>query len=1135
MSGDYSRHRFNPRNHYAGVKMQQGRVQLDADWNEWTDLIDRHARAETVDTFGVFPSAGIGGVAVVSPQTPDAFRIEASGGNLSIGPGRMYVDGLLAENFGDDNGPQNFDRVLAELSGQNPVSYMQQPYHPAPDNLPTGGPHLAYLEVWQREINHLQRPDLVEKAIGVDTTTRTQTVWQVRLLENISSSITCSSPDADLGLSWEEIITPSAGRLTSRDVGVPPDSDPCELPPSGGYRGLENQLYRIEIHHGGDIGDATFKWSRDNASVAASVVEVVSATKLKLASLGRDSVLRFNTGDWVEIVDDWYELSGAGGNPKQRIGEIRKVTVDDASQTISFSPALPASLIPAESGDNTLEKRHLRVIRWDQKGVVRDQADNVIVDLDAPGSQGLIPVPAAGTWVTLENGVQVRFDLDPAAGSFRCNDFWNIAARTVDASAEHLSEAPPQGIHRHYTRLALLTFPNGETDCRKHWPPDCDGGCCTVTVKPGDDIQAAIDSLSAIGGCVCIKTGLHEITNPLRIENSNIMMHAESAGARIRRNNGASVLQVESPKGATLENVTIQGVRFETVSDSNARDRHPLIMVFSNRCSNFRLEDCVLLPDRFNFVTGVWIGSLQGGSIERCEIGPLGLGIWVSSESTGLDVYDCNIYADYFDGVDAGSVGIWLEDAYKRSRIERNDIRNFMSGVYINRAQIGDPPVSGANGSTVIGNRIMRNSNVGGSDDNQHLFAIEYAASHGTVSDNILDYASAAYGGIRVTGRHVLIENNRLNSHLKGGSDGTGPLPLGIQLGYVTEDVAGPGDGGMICGNILKGTQDGIITVGAGRAKITSNQIEGGEAMARYGIATVNGDDIEIAENDSVRTAFALSLGNGENCSLTGNRADDGRLGVLAIQQAGLSVHGNRVTNQRNGGMMLASVAGPTSITENRIEACGFEGLGTLGATGILMMGAAGHVHIGSCEIIDTGVSPDQSQVKQPAYGIFGLYWLECLVQSNRVSYVNPALEQRNQKAEDRALWLIGFLDYQVTDNLRFGFAAQVLDNKFTGPGRSHLVEFQQQQLSDRAFLRFERITFSNNYCWHWSVAADDSAGTVSLHGHRAIVMGNHVKANTNIPSFNFNGMSGVYLGNDATGPVTGFSDFPTPSSNFNR
>jgi nitrous oxidase accessory protein NosD len=1135
MSGDYSRHRFNPRNHYAGVKMQQGRVQLDADWNEWTDLIDRRTRAETVDTFGVFPSAGIGGVAVVSPQTPEAFLIEVSGGGLSIGPGRMYVDGLLAENFGDENGPQSFDRVLTELHGQNPINYTQQVYHPAPDNLPTGGSHLAYLEVWQRETGHLQRPDLVEKAIGVDTTTRTQTVWQVRLLENIDSSITCSSPDSDLGEPWADIIAPSAGRLSSRDVGVPPDSDPCELPSSGGYRGLENQLYRIEIHNGGGLGEATFKWSRDNASVAASVVEVVSSTKLKLASLGRDSVLRFNTGDWVEIIDDWRELSGAGGNPQQRIGEIRKVTVDDASQTISFSPALPASLIPTETGDNTLEKRHLRVIRWDQKGVVRDHADNVIVDLDAPGSQGLIPVPAVDTWVTLENGVQVQFGRDPVTGNFRCNDYWNIATRTADASAEHLIEAPPQGVHRHYTRLALVTFPNDETDCRTHWPPEFDGGCCTITVKPGEDIQAAIDSLPAIGGCICIKTGLHQIIKPLRIENSNIVMHGESAGARIRRENGASVLVVESQKGATLENVTVQGIRFETSPDASAADPHPLVMVFSKRCSNFRLLDCALVPDKFSFVTGVWIGDLQRGSIERCEIGPLGMGIWVAADSTGLDVFDCNVYAAYFDGVDAGSIGIWLQDAYGQSRIERNDIGYFLSGVYVNRNPLDEPPDSQASGSTVSGNRIKRSSNAGGSGKDQHIFAIEFAASHGSVNDNTLAYSSPAYGGIRVTGRDVRVENNHLNSGFRAGADGAAQMPLGIQLGYVSEKITGRGDGGMICGNKLAGTQDGILTVGASHVKITCNQIDGGESRARYGVAATNGEDIDIAENESVRTAFALGLSNGENCNVTGNRVDDGNLGVLAIRQAGLSLHGNRITDQRNGGIMLVSLAGPTSIIENRIEACGFEGLGKSGAASILIMAAVGHVHIGACEIIDTGVSPDQSQVSQPAYGIFGLYLLECLVQGNRISYANPAQEQRNQKAEDRALWLIGWLDYLANDRVHFGFAAQVLDNKFSGPGRTHLVEFQQQELTDKAFLRFERVTFNNNYCWHWSVEADDSASTVSLHGYRAIVMGNHVKANTGIASFNFNNMSGIYLGNDATGPVFGFAEFPTPLNNFNR
>ena len=47
MSGDYSRKRFNPENHYQGVLRQQGRVDLDADWNEYVDLQDRHWRAET--------------------------------------------------------------------------------------------------------------------------------------------------------------------------------------------------------------------------------------------------------------------------------------------------------------------------------------------------------------------------------------------------------------------------------------------------------------------------------------------------------------------------------------------------------------------------------------------------------------------------------------------------------------------------------------------------------------------------------------------------------------------------------------------------------------------------------------------------------------------------------------------------------------------------------------------------------------------------------------------------------------------------------------------------------------------------------------------------------------------------------
>ena len=67
-----------------------------------------------------------------------------------------------------------------------PLPYNEQPYFPnvsvvAP--APTGGgPHLVYLDVWQREVTLLADGDLVEKAVGVDTTTRQQTVWQVKVL-----------------------------------------------------------------------------------------------------------------------------------------------------------------------------------------------------------------------------------------------------------------------------------------------------------------------------------------------------------------------------------------------------------------------------------------------------------------------------------------------------------------------------------------------------------------------------------------------------------------------------------------------------------------------------------------------------------------------------------------------------------------------------------------------------------------------------------------------------------------------------------------------------------------------------------------------------------------------------------------
>jgi len=152
MSGDYSRETFDPRRHYSGVLMQQGRVQLDADWNELIDILDRRRRAETVDTIGR---------CTVPKETPDGFRIQITAGKLTIGRGRLYADGLLAENHGLP--PREFDPVLGEERGTGAIPYEEQPYLPnaavvaPPPN--DGGPHLVYADVWQREVTPLQDPD----------------------------------------------------------------------------------------------------------------------------------------------------------------------------------------------------------------------------------------------------------------------------------------------------------------------------------------------------------------------------------------------------------------------------------------------------------------------------------------------------------------------------------------------------------------------------------------------------------------------------------------------------------------------------------------------------------------------------------------------------------------------------------------------------------------------------------------------------------------------------------------------------------------------------------------------------------------------------------------------------------------
>ncbi|WP_217995796.1 DUF6519 domain-containing protein, partial [Kribbia dieselivorans] len=509
MGADLSRMRFDPLRDLAGVVLQQGRLLLDADWNELVAIVDRRLRATVADLDSNGPQTGIQGVAVVPRTTPEAFKVTLTGGKLSLGRGRMYVDGLLAENHG--TGKRVFDPLLAEQRLDTDTPYEKQPYGPVPD-LPTAGTHLAYLDVWEREVTWVEQPDLVDVALGVDTTARTQTVWQVRLHEITAGAgaVTCTTADAGIP-GWAALIAPSPARLSVIADPATVDTDPCELPPSGGYRGRENQTYRIEIHDPGAAGMATFKWSRDNGSVVSPVVDVASdGLSLRPASLGRDEVLGFHKGDWVEVLDDRREF-------RRLAGQMRKVD-DIVDGRLVLTSALDADL---RLGATAADERHLRVRRWDQNGVVRTSTGATVVDLTPASAAGVIKVPTgASTRVVLENGITVA--LTAGGGEFRTGDHWIVAARTADASVEELVAAPPVGVHHHYARLGVLTFPDTESDCRTLWPPECEcegGGCsdCTVCVTPTSHasgaltIQAAVDQVTKTGGTVCLAAGRYPL------------------------------------------------------------------------------------------------------------------------------------------------------------------------------------------------------------------------------------------------------------------------------------------------------------------------------------------------------------------------------------------------------------------------------------------------------------------------------------------------------------------------------------------------------------------------------------------------------------------------------------------------
>ncbi len=477
MYGDFARVTFDALKQRTRVLMQQGRVQLEADWNEQVAILLYLARTMMKDLVG--PSggpAGNCGFAIMtrewlrtSPQADDKRdllqRFLKDAADFIIGSGHYYVDGILCDNCAD-------------------VPYMMQPHCRRPSGeKPTMTNHakyLAYLDVVEQSVFSVQDETLVEIALGFETAIRARQSWVVRTMPIETTGLACD----DIKPTWRELVarwqSPHRGWMRFR-AEPPGAASACNVSPDSKYRGIENQLYRVEIHRGGvcdagkkgrgkgkaalesgEGGAPTFKYSRVNGS-AVFAIENLNGNVAIVKGLRQDSRFGLGEGHWVELRDDSV-LPGEAG-PLRRVMGVdtysREVTLDERT-----------------SGDDDIGRDaslHPYMRRWDQRagntqerGLRLDEGAAVIV---------------LGEWMHLEDGLEVQFQPpdDPEGPVvFRSGDYWLGPARVATGGIIDWPERdgqpiaqPPHGVEHHYAPLAILEVANGElgvvSQCRREF------------------------------------------------------------------------------------------------------------------------------------------------------------------------------------------------------------------------------------------------------------------------------------------------------------------------------------------------------------------------------------------------------------------------------------------------------------------------------------------------------------------------------------------------------------------------------------------------------------------------------------------------------------------------------------------
>ena len=506
MKDDITRNTFGALKHFSSVLMQQGRVQLDADWNEQVAIHHHFLRRFVADVIG--PCGG--------PIGNGAFTVQPLGAaaapgapDFALSPGHYYVDGILCEldtpevavtGFpGQSPGSQiavaywtaggvsfqkgqyvqlydadpaattapatllitdtsynNLTLTVAPAIGgsatalkkprvQRVVTLMSQPDYPVvvpPPALSNGSYHV-YLDVWERLITYVEDDSIREVALnGPDTAGRAKIVWQVKVLPAGANAARTCMTPQGL----YDLLQPfELARLRARAKPPQTSGDPCTIAPDALYRGPENQCYRVEIHTGSVAADGSAVTPTFKWSRENGSVVYPIRSGDGTNALVLESLGRDDRFGLKE--NDFVEVQDDDFVLANRVTPLLTVASIDRSRMTVVLTGTPDPAI------GTNPAKHPLLRRWDH---VRPDASSGGPPL-GPDNAVQVPIGAPGpaTWLDLEDGVQVQFS-NPAATLFRPGDYWLIPARVATGDVEWPSETVDTGQGNIVTQKVFL-------------------------------------------------------------------------------------------------------------------------------------------------------------------------------------------------------------------------------------------------------------------------------------------------------------------------------------------------------------------------------------------------------------------------------------------------------------------------------------------------------------------------------------------------------------------------------------------------------------------------------------------------------------------------------------------------------